>query len=391
MLSKRSGFVKALRKEIKSRSIEFSQIEENVNTIYFGGGTPSVLTASHLGSILRDIRKYYPVCDNETNRDNELDSNDEINVGSKPEITLEVNPEDVTPVFMHSVKKAGFNRLSIGIQSFYDAHLKWMNRRHTAAQAIKAFKIARESGFDNISIDLIFGFEGLTTDTWRENIKRAISLAPEHISCYQMTIERKTKLYTQYLKGEYLAINDQFSFCQFSSLQSYLAEAGYFQYEVSSFCKPGLKSRHNSSYWDFTPYFGFGPAAHSFNGRERSWNCKGINSYINGIQNGTRLYKTEAISPKDRFNEFIMVSLRKIEGIDKKRLMAVNNLAELGSDQIEIDISQTEGFGQFITEEFTETLNSFLEQGDLIEESGKIKIPPEKLFLSDGIIRELFI
>lgn len=359
MLSKTATFVDALKKEIRGRSKEFAQIGETVNTIYFGGGTPSVLRATQLGSILNTIRKYYPICVNE------------------PEITIEVNPDDVTPAFMRYIKEAGFNRLSIGVQSFYDSHLKWMNRRHTGEQAIIAFNFAREAGFKNISIDLMFGFEGLTTHTWKENIKTAISLSPEHISCYQMCVERETKLYTQYLSGEYVELNDQASLRQFTSLQTHLAEAGYMQYEVSSFCKPAMESRHNSAYWNFTPYLGFGPAAHSFNGVERVWNCKGVNSYINGVQKGTRLYKAEAISAKDRFNEFVMLSLRTTKGMDKKALMGVGPLAT--------DLSQC------VTPEFTATLNSFLKQGVLVEECGKIKIPPERLFLSDGIIRELFV
>ena len=357
MLSKREEFVKALKKEIKDRSKEFTQIGGTVNTIYFGGGTPSVLKASQLASILRTIRKYYPISDAN------------LNSNFEPEITIEVNPDDVTLAFMLSLKNAGFNRLSMGVQSFYDAHLKWMNRRHTGAQAIKAFNIAREAGFDNISLDLIFGFEGLTNHMFKENIKTALSLSPEHISSYQMGIEKGTKLYEDYMSGEYVALNDQSSLCQYSSLQVYLTEAGYIQYEVSSFCKPGMKSRHNSAYWNFTPYLGFGPGAHSFNGRERIWNCQGMNSYINGVQKGERLYKAEVLSPKDNFNEFVMLSLRTTEGMNKKTL---------------------EGFSQFVTSEFAATLNSFLEQGILVEEDGKLKIPPEKLFLSDGIIRELF-
>jgi len=359
MLSKRGDFVKALRREIRDRSKEFEEIGETVNTIYFGGGTPSVLRASQLGSILNAIQKNYPVC------------------LSEPEVTVEVNPDDVTPTFMRFIREAGFNRLSMGVQSFYDSHLKWMNRRHTGNEAIKAFNIARNAGFNNISIDLIFGFEGLTNYMWRENIKAAISLSPEHISCYQMGVEKGTKLYKQYVSGEYIALNDHSSLCQYTTLQSYLAEAGYIQYEISSFCKPGMESRHNSSYWNFTPYLGFGPSAHSFNRDKRVWNCKGINSYINGVKKGERLYRAELVLPRDRFNEYIMLSLRTTDGIDKKELEGANNLA-------------TE-FSKLITPEFRATLNSFIKKGVLIEDGGKLKIPPEKLFLSDGIIRDLFI
>lgn len=359
MLSKRGDFVKALRKEIKDRSNELEEIGETVNTIYFGGGTPSVLRASQLGSILTTIRNYYPICE------------------SEPEITIEVNPDDVTPTFMRSLREAGFNRLSMGVQSFYDSHLKWMNRRHTGEEAVKAFKIARDAGFNNISIDLIFGFEGLTSHMWRENIKVAISLSPEHISCYQMGVEKGTTLYEQYVSGEYVALNDHSSLCHYTTLQSYLAEAGYNQYEISSFCKPGMESRHNSSYWNFTPYLGFGPSAHSYNGEKRVWNCRGINSYINGVQKGVRLYKSEPVLPRNRFNEYIMLSLRTSDGIERKSLEEINDTAT--------------GFGQLVTPEFMEALNLLLKTGALVEENGKIKIPPEKLFLSDGIIRDLFI
>lgn len=346
-------FTESLIKEIVIRSNDFKNKGLTVDTVYFGGGTPSLISITSLKAILNALFEGYPLSPN----------------GVK-EQTIEVNPDDITPQYLHGLKECGFNRLSMGIQSFNDRHLKWMNRRHNALTAFNAFEMARKAGFTNISIDLIFGFEMLTTEKWKENLQKAISLSPEHISAYQMSIERGTNLFKNYTKGAYLQPSDESSAKQYEMLGQELAKGGYIHYEVSSFCKPGLFSQHNSSYWNFTPYFGFGPSAHSFDGTFRHRNFSSLAKYIKTMKTGEGFGTSHKQSAKERFNEYIMLSLRRADGIDKWFLES--------------------DFSKFITPQFQSELNRLIESGYLLEESGKIRIPPGHLFVSDGIIRDLF-
>jgi len=441
MLGKRESFTKALITEIGQRANDFNKLGDAVNTIYFGGGTPSLLAPPALQSILQAIYASYnlgvaggpgaggpvagspaaanSVADNPaagspvagshpanfgaaaghpTSHPSNLEApgghptnlgaagSHPTNLGAPAgspanfgaaaghpgslgrEVTLEVNPDDITEQYLQGLLEAGFNRLSMGIQSFNDDHLKWMNRRHTSAEAVAAFTAARSAGFGNISIDLIFGFEGLSMQMWRENLNRAIELSPEHISAYQLSVEPGTKLHASYKKGEYLQMKDTLSYKQYALLQKTISDAGYVQYEISSFCKPGRESRHNSSYWDFTPYFGFGPSAHSFYGERRFWNVSSLNTYLKAIEQGTGCSREEIISPKDRFNEYIMLSLRRVIGMD---VAYINSHFK-------------------VPDEFYNSLAVLIKRGDVVEQGGKLRVPPEKLFLSDGIIRELF-
>ncbi|PKO98991.1 MAG: coproporphyrinogen III oxidase [Bacteroidetes bacterium HGW-Bacteroidetes-8] len=382
MLGKRESFTKALITEIGQRANDFNKLGDAVNTIYFGGGTPSLLAPPALQSILQAIYAGYnlgaaggpaagnPVAGNPVAGCHPANhpSNLEAPGNHGREVTLEVNPDDITEQYLQGLLEAGFNRLSMGIQSFNDGHLKWMNRRHTSAEAVAAFTAARSAGFGNISIDLIFGFEGLSMQMWQENLNRAIELSPEHISAYQLSVEPGTKLHASYKKGEYLQMKDTLSYKQYALLQKMLSEAGYVQYEISSFCKPGRESRHNSSYWDFTPYFGFGPSAHSFDGERRFWNVSSLNTYLKAIEQGTGCSREEIISPKDRFNEYIMLSLRRVVGMD---VAYINSHFK-------------------VPDEFYNSLAVLIKRGDVVEQGGKLRVPPEKLFLSDGIIRELF-
>ncbi|MHC1779738.1 MAG: radical SAM family heme chaperone HemW [Bacteroidales bacterium] len=350
----RGVFTEALIKELESRAGEFKKRGFTADTIYFGGGTPSLLSPDTLGNILESITRLYPA----ENRD-------------KREVTIEVNPDDMTSLFAKEIFKRGFNRLSLGVQSFRDEHLRWMNRRHNSGQASDAITLAREAGFENISLDLIFGFEMLTAGAWRDNISKAIELNPEHISAYQMSLERGTTLYKQFKNGLYNHLPDAASYEQYTLLQEMLESAGYIQYEISSFARHGKNSLHNSNYWNYTPYFGFGPAAHSFDGEKRSWNLPSLSRYLKAMDGGESCQGEEILSPVDRFNEYIMLSLRQIEGMNIQYL----------NEETSIDISES----------FFKTLSKHLRDGNLIEESGQIKIPSRKLFVSDGIIRELFI
>lgn len=367
----RGSYVAALSEEIRFRSLDFNRKSFLVNTIYFGGGTPSVLYATQIEKLLGSIHSHYQV-------------------SADPEVTIEVNPDDITESYasnLLNMKPLAVNRVSLGIQSFVDDHLKWMNRRHDSAGAIEAFHILRRAGFCNISIDLIFGFEGLSMEQWKANIRMAISLMPEHISCYQLGIEKGTQLYKSCIAGEYTPVPDEISYEQYSVLQQMLGEAGYIQYEVSSFSLPGKESLHNSSYWNFTPYFGFGPAAHSFDGITRSWNKRGVGRYIaahtpedkaastidNNIPStldGQALFtqNSEILSLEDISHEFIMLSLRTVRGIDLA-------LAE----QYIVDMK-----------EFWEKASELVAGGELLMIDNHLRIPADKLFISDNIIREFF-
>ncbi len=293
------------------------------------------------------------------------------------EFTAEVNPDDILPGYAESLAAAGVNRVSMGVQSLYDEHLKWMNRRHTAVRAIDAYKSLREAGIGNISIDLIFGFRALTEPQWIEEIERIIELRPEHISAYQMSIEPGSKLGKDYRRGEYTPPDDDTSYREYEYLRKRLAEAGYDHYEISNFALPDFRSQHNSSYWEGVPYLGLGPAAHSYDGESRYENIENLGRYLNYF-GGEKpadtggINRRESLSERDRFNEFIMISLRKTDGADFERITSL--------------------FDQSLVERFRENLITVLKEGGVVSDGkGRIKIPPEKLFVSDGIIRDLFI
>ncbi len=349
------SFVEALLNEIKLKRDFFKNNGVPLTTIYFGGGTPSLLSVHQLSVIVSSICENFEIS----------------SFGNIEEFTMEVNPDDVTPYYLSGIKKAGVNRLSIGVQSFSDEDLKWMNRRHSSSQAIEAFNNARTAGFDNICLDLIFGFELLTMERWNSNLQKILELRPEHISSYQMSIEPKSKLGRMYKKGCYNATPDDMSYKEYRLLQKRLSEAGYIQYEISNFSLPGREARHNSTYWNLTPYLGLGPAAHSYDGDFRSSNYSNLNQYLFQIGVGRSNSKQEKLSERDKFNETIMLSLRKTEGLN------LSMLKERFSDSF---------YGMF-----NKQLKRALDSGAILLMDNKIKISQEKLFLSDGIIRDLFI
>jgi oxygen-independent coproporphyrinogen-3 oxidase len=348
------SYVEALLNEIKLKKDYFRDKGIPLTTIYIGGGTPSLLSATQLSKIVSTACEVF-----------------EISLEDIEEFTMEVNPDDVTPDYLATIKKSGINRLSMGVQSFSDEDLKWMNRRHNSKQAIDAFYNARAAGFDNISLDLIFGYELLTMERWNSNLQKILEMRPEHISSYQLSIEPKSKLGSLYEKGCYNATSDEMSYREYQLLQQCLNDAGYVQYEISNFSLPGKEAIHNSAYWNLTPYLGLGPAAHSFNGENRFWNCSNLNQYILQTAMDKSCSKQETLSIKDKFNETIMLSLRKRDGLNPGLLR--------------------EKFGESMFGIFERQSAPLLKSGNLVISDGKIKIPQEKLFLSDGIIRDLFI
>jgi oxygen-independent coproporphyrinogen-3 oxidase len=290
-----NDFIEALLKETEDRTPYLNG--EIVETIYFGGGTPSLLKDQHIDEILKFIRNRFPL-------------------SSGPEITLESNPDDMAPERLRAWKDMGINRLSIGIQSFFNEDLKWMNRAHDANQAIRSLEQTLNAGFGQFSIDLIYGSPGLTNEKWSKNLKIALSFNPPHISCYALTVEPKTALYRMIQTKKSSDVRPDIQAAQFISGIEALESAGYEHYEISSFAKPGNRSRHNSAYWHSKKYLGLGPSAHSFDGSSRQWNIANNALYIKYVLNGQAYFESEILKQRDLLNEYIMTSLRTGEGLD---------------------------------------------------------------------------
>ena len=320
--------------EIRRRA---GEMDDNPKTLYFGGGTPSVLPLSILTRILIAL--------------------DEAGHGGPyREFTMEVNPEDIVEKgisYVESLKALGVNRVSIGVQSFDDGLLQWMNRRHDAARAREAFRIVREAGIDNISIDLIFGVSHLTDEVWADTVDQTIALRPEHVSCYQLTVEGESVLAEMVADGRYVEADDALCRRQYDILCQKLTAAGYRHYEISNFARPGFEAVHNGGYWARRPYVGLGPGAHSFGGSTRSWNSKERHGWT---------ATTENLSAEDALVETIMLSLRTDKGIDA---------AFLHENCREDDIGRLE------------------RHGALVLQGGRYRIPEDHFFVSDEIIREL--
>lgn len=289
--SKRN-YLFALVKEMQNRK---HYLADSVKTLYLGGGTPSNLDLEEMQFIVENLRNNFDLSQCE-------------------EMTLEANPEHLNAEYISFLRKLGFNRISIGIQSFDDADLRTLCRKHNSEQAISAIRTAREQGFENISLDLIFNLPSQTLEKWKKNLDTALSLSPEHLSCYCLTIEKNTILHKMIQKGLIDMPDEETGLQQFDFTMQQLASAGYEHYEVSNYCKPAYRSKHNTAYWQGVEYLGLGASAHSFDIRSRSWNPADINAYIYNIEHGIAP-ETELLSPKDCYNEYIMLSLRTAEGV----------------------------------------------------------------------------
>ncbi len=300
--------VECLVKEIEIRGNISNQNFENergnvpkekeiIETVYFGGGTPSLLFEQEIISIVSAIKRNYQVALN-------------------AEITIEANPDDITFQKLIEWKNAGINRLSIGVQSFIERDLKWMNRVHNAEQALECIALSVKAGFNNYSIDLIFGTPGLTNEEWETNIKTAINLKVPHISSYALTVEPKTTLEKMIRMKKKENVNNDDQATQYTILMKALRQAGYEHYEISNFAKPGFRSRHNSSYWQRKKYIGIGPSAHSFDGEIRMWNKANNSIYIKSLQQNQIPFEKEILTKSQKINEYVMTSLRTIEGLD---------------------------------------------------------------------------
>ena len=324
---------------------------ELIETIYFGGGTPSYVSTEFLEKILQKIKANYVVSE-------------------IAEITLEVNPDDIYKEKAEEYLNLGFNRVSVGIQSYNDLHLKFLNRRHDANQAINVIEILKKAGFSNISIDLIYGIPGMTPDEWKKNVEQAIIADVKHISAYHLTIEKGTELFSQLKKGKITLVSDIESEDNYITLCELLKKNKFEHYEISNFSKPGFKSKHNTSYWEGKKYVGFGPAAHSFNGLSRQWNVSNTNEYMDGIKKNEKYFIQEKLSKKNRYNEYILTGLRTNEGVYLSKLR--------------------DNFGNKYQAFFLQQIEKHLKNEHLVEKQKNNWIIPEKKWLvSDGLIADL--
>jgi oxygen-independent coproporphyrinogen-3 oxidase len=332
--------------------LQKAYITEPLETIYFGGGTPSLLTKQQLGALLQTFREHFSILPG-------------------AEISLEANPDDITPGVLEDWLQLGINRLSIGVQSFFGEDLIWMNRAHQAEQAVDCIVLAQKAGFNNISIDLIYGSPGLTDQQWQENINRAIELGVPHLSCYAMTIEPKTALAKMIETRQSANTDPDTQARHFEMLTNSLDRAGFEQYEISNFAKPGFRSRHNSSYWQGKHYLGLGPSAHSFNGSSRQWNIANNALYIQTIRSGSPVYEKEMLTPIQQLNEYLMTALRTVEGISLEKVAG--------------------GWGEIEKQRITEGAQKHIKAGNLYRNDAGIGLTEKGKFLADGIAADLFL
>ncbi|MFO7613824.1 MAG: radical SAM family heme chaperone HemW [Bacteroidales bacterium] len=325
---------------------------EKIETIYFGGGTPSLLQTEDLSRIFDVIYSLFPV-------DNEA------------EITLEANPDDLTEEKAREWKDTPVNRLSIGVQSFFDDDLAYLNRVHNAGQARQSIEIARKAGFENLTIDLIYGIPTLTEKKWRQNLELFFFLNIPHLSAYALTVEEKTPLWTLIRKGKYVPVDEVQSVSHFRALLEMAAKKGFVHYEISNFSLPGHYSRHNSLYWLGGHYLGLGPSAHSYNGVSRQWNVSRLDGYLRLSGHQTVVEEKEILTPEQRYNEYVMTSLRTVWGCDTDHIRHV--------------------FGEARRDFFLENARPFTERNHLYREGNRFFLTAEGKLFADGIAAELFI
>lgn len=357
-LKKKDGLIQALVKELEIRKEELNN--ETIETIYFGGGTPSLLTIDELQFLIDAVYKNYSVIEN-------------------PEITLEANPDDLSENLIIQLSKSPINRLSIGIQSFFEDDLKNMNRAHNSEEAKMCLQFATKY-FDNITIDLIYGIPNMSLDKWNKNLEIAFSYGVNHISSYALTVEPKTALDVFIKKGDYPPIDETLALEHFNHLIDKTKEHGFVHYEISNFGKPNYFSKHNTSYWQGKSYIGIGPSAHSFKGSQRSWNVSNNSKYIQSIQSNTLPNTIEILSEKDQYNEYVMTGLRTIWGVSLNKI--------------------EKEFGENFLKHLHGASEKFIESGLLVTSSDfdasqnrveTLKTTQKGKFLVDGIASELFI
>lgn len=350
-LKYKDEILKALSHEVTQRKTYLT--DRKVQSIYFGGGTPSILEASEIQKLIDQIAAHF-----------DLDS--------KAEITLEANPDDLTPSKVKELKGTSINRFSIGIQSFYEEDLLWMNRAHNAQEADSSIKRVLDAGFENITCDLIYGYPLLSNEKWLSNMDKLLQLGVPHISSYAMTVEQRTPLAHQIKTGKTTPIVEEQVETQMLMLIETLTTNGYEHYEISNFAKNAMYAKHNTNYWRGTHYLGIGPSAHSFNGTSRSWNIANNMKYITALEQNGEFQEIELLTAHDRYNEYIMTSLRTMWGIQLSKI--------------------EEEFGTDYSSHFLKEVDIFLKQGEVIsDDNQQFKLTMKGKLLADYIASELFL
>jgi oxygen-independent coproporphyrinogen-3 oxidase len=357
-LKKKDELVQALIKELELRKGELN--DQTIETIYFGGGTPSLLTNEELMMLISTVYKNYQVGDN-------------------PEISLEANPDDLSSKRINDLANTRINRLSIGIQSFFEDDLKSMNRAHSSEEAKNSLSVATQH-FDNITIDLIYGIPSMSLEKWNTNLEIAFSFGVNHISSYALTVEPKTALDSFINSGKYPPIDETLALKHFNHLVEKTNEEGFVHYEISNFGRPNFFSKHNTSYWQGKPYLGIGPSAHSFNQNQRSWNVANNAKYIKSIQNNELPNTIETLSKKDQYNEYVMTGLRTIWGVSLNKIQN-----DFGNESLEYLNKTAE---KFINNGLLVTSSEIDVNQNIIE---KLITTQKGKFLVDGIASELFM
>ena len=348
-LKTRKDFVDAVCKELQLRKDFFST---PIETLYFGGGTPSLLTHDELERIFSSIRQNFQIVPN-------------------AEISIECNPDDLTASYCENLLKLGVNRLSIGIQSFYDDDLLLLNRRHSAKTAQNAVKISQNVGFQNITIDLIYALPNMTLERWKVNLDEAAKLNVQHLSAYSLMVEEHTALHKFVRTGKFILPPEETVLEQFNYLIDWAQANDFEQYEISNFAKNGMYSKHNTSYWTGKPYLGVGPSAHSFDGEKRFWNIAHNAKYIESLSNSVIPCETEILTTKDKYNELIMTGLRTKQGVNESVI--------------------TQKFPQEYIQNFIFCKNKFLEQNLLQENGTFVSLTRKGIMVSDMIMSEFFV
>ena len=323
-----------------------------IHTIYFGGGTPSILSGSDLSRIIDTVYQNFTIAPN-------------------PEITLEANPDDLNIQKIKEIRQTQINRFSIGVQSFFDDDLKWMNRAHIAAESESAIKRAQDNGFDNLNIDLIYGFPLLTPQKWNANLQKAIEFKVSHISSYALTVEPKTALASFIKNKQQAPINEEQSATQFLILMDTLCEAAYQHYEISNFCLNGMQSQHNTNYWQGVHYLGIGPSAHSFNGLSRQWNVADNMRYLSALAKNEIPATKEVLTLHNKINEYLMTGLRTIWGIDLYKI-ALN-------------------YGNIVSQKIEQKSLALINKGFVVNKNGIITLTKNGKLYADGIAADLFV
>ncbi|HON52137.1 MAG TPA: radical SAM family heme chaperone HemW [Bacteroidales bacterium] len=349
-LKTKADFIAALCKELELQHNFLN--DTTLTTIYFGGGTPSVLSSEEIQHIFSTIRRFW-------------------NILPTAEITFECNPDDLNLTYCKELYSLGINRLSIGIQSFFDEDLQKLNRRHTSAEAQNCVKLAQEVGFTNITVDLIYGLPNQSLERWQQNLDKVSQLNVQHLSCYALTVEKKTALAQLVKRKQVIPQSDDAYVEQYNYLIQWCKQHGFEQYEISNFAKQGMFSRHNSNYWSGKPYLGVGPSAHSFNGTHRFWNSAHNQKYIDALQNNKLLQESEQLSHTDMCNEYIMTALRTVQGIEIQRMQ---------------QLMTSEEFADFMKQ-----VQTLIRSQKLCMSQSHIYFTSQGFMVSDMIIAELFV